>query len=199
MNERDDSFEDDPGVRERLQRQAEDAIGKLADELLENPVFNSALSGAFAAREKMASAQQQAMGALNLPSASDLDKLERRIRSISRRLDEVEDTVERVFEKLDAFADKLDAAAASEALWRQDCVAGVGEVDGGIRQRQERSSRRSSRRGAPRRRAHDREHRRVQRANARARTGPGRRCVASCRARCATRNSRRARGNGQTT
>jgi chromosome segregation ATPase len=103
--------QDDPGVRERLQRQAEDAIGKLADELLENPVFNSALSGAFAAREKVAQAQQQAMGALNLPSASDLDKLERRIRSISRRLDEVEDTVERVLDKLDAFSNKLDTAA----------------------------------------------------------------------------------------
>lgn len=113
MTERDDSNQDDPGVRERLQRQAEDAIGKLADELLENPVFNSALSGAFAARDKVSQAQQQAMGALNLPSAADLDKLERRIRSISHRLDEVEDTVERVLDKLDTFSRKLDEAASA--------------------------------------------------------------------------------------
>ena len=98
---------DDPGVRARVQKQAEDAIGRLADELLENPLFNSALSGAFAAREKVAQAQQQAMGALNLPSASDLDKLERRIRSISQRLDEVEDTVERVLDKLEVLNGKL--------------------------------------------------------------------------------------------
>lgn len=108
--------EDDPGVRTRLQRQAEDAIGRLADELLENPLFNSALSSAFAAREKVAQAQQQAMGALNLSSAADLEKLERRIRSISRRLDEVEDTVERVLDKLDAFTRKIDSVTdAGEA------------------------------------------------------------------------------------
>ncbi|MEX0992442.1 MAG: hypothetical protein WDZ37_00435 [Solirubrobacterales bacterium] len=105
----------DPGVRERLQKQAEDAIGKLADELLENPLFNSALSGAFAAREKVAQAQQQAMGALNLPSASDLEKLERRIRSISHRLDEVEDTVERLLDKLESLNSKLDVGAKTSA------------------------------------------------------------------------------------
>ena len=103
----------DPGVRERLQKQAEDAIGRLADELLENPLFNSALSGAFAAREKVAQAQQQAMGALNLPSLSDLEKLERRIRSISHRLEEVEDTVERVLDKLDSLDSKLDVGDKS--------------------------------------------------------------------------------------
>ena len=107
--------DEDPGVRERLQKQAEDAIGKLADELLENPLFNSALSGAFAAREKVAQAQQQAMGALNLPSASDLEKLERRIRSISHRLDEVEDTVERLLGKLDSLDSKLDVGATASA------------------------------------------------------------------------------------
>jgi tetrahydromethanopterin S-methyltransferase subunit G len=115
MNDRADGEEQDSGVRERLQRQAEDAIGRLADELLENPLFNSALSGAFAAREKVAQAQEQAMSALNLPSASDLEKLERRIRSISRRLDEVEDTVERVLGKLDSFDEKIDAASAAIA------------------------------------------------------------------------------------
>jgi hypothetical protein len=98
--------DDDQGVRERVTKQAEDAIGKLADELLQNPLFNSALSGAFSAREKVAQAQQSAMGALNLPSASDLEKLERRIRSISNRLDEVEDTIDRVTDKLDVLLDR---------------------------------------------------------------------------------------------
>ncbi len=107
-----DGAEDDSGVRARMQKQAEDAIGRIADELLENPLFNSALSGASSARAKVALAQQQAMGALNLPSASDLDKLERRIRSISYRLDEVEDTVERALDKLDSLNGKLDESAS---------------------------------------------------------------------------------------
>jgi chromosome segregation ATPase len=80
--------------------QAEEAIGKLADDLLENPMINSALSGAFTAREKLAHAQQQAMGALNLPSASDVEKIARRLRSVSQRLEELEDGVERVGDRV---------------------------------------------------------------------------------------------------
>jgi chromosome segregation ATPase len=97
--------EEPQGLRSRLANQAEDAIGKLADDLLENPVFNSALSGAFAAREKVSQAQQSAMGALNLPSASDLDKLARRLRSISQRLEDVEDGVEQLGVKLDSISE----------------------------------------------------------------------------------------------
>ena len=90
------------GFRERLTSEAEERIGKLADELLENPLVNSALQGALSAREKMAQAQESAMDALNLPSASNLDKLARKLRSISQRLDEIEDGVERLERRLDA-------------------------------------------------------------------------------------------------
>jgi hypothetical protein len=98
------------GFRERLSNQAEDAIGRLADDLLENSVINSALQRALGAREKMAQAQESAMGALNLPSASNLDKLSRRLRSISQRLDEIEDGVERLDRRVEAIggADKLE-------------------------------------------------------------------------------------------
>jgi hypothetical protein len=98
------------GFRERLSNQAEDAIGRLADDLLENPVINSALQRALGAREKMAQAQESAMGALNLPSASNLDKLARRLRSISQRLDEIEDGVERLDRRVEAIGgpDKLE-------------------------------------------------------------------------------------------
>jgi hypothetical protein len=99
------------GLRSRIAGQAEDAIGKLADDLLENPVFNSALTSAFAAREKVAQAQQSAMGALNLPSASDLEKLARRLRSISQRLEEVEDGVDTVGTKLDSMSDAAERPA----------------------------------------------------------------------------------------
>ena len=91
-----EGIEQPSGLRARIANQAEDTIGKLADDLLENPMINSALQSAFTAREKVGQAQQSAMEALNLPTASDLDKLARRLRSISQRLEEVEDGVDKV-------------------------------------------------------------------------------------------------------
>jgi polyhydroxyalkanoate synthesis regulator phasin len=93
------------GLRSRIANQAEDTIGRLADDLLENPMINSALQGAVTAREKVGQAQQSAMEALNLPTASDLDKLARRLRSISQRLEEVEDGVDMLGSKLEAMTE----------------------------------------------------------------------------------------------
>jgi DNA repair ATPase RecN len=109
-----------PGLRERITNQAEDAIGRLADDLLENPMINSALQSAFTAREKVGQAQQSAMEALNLPTASDLDKLARRLRSISQRLEEVEDGVDKVSAKLESLSDasRTPAAKLTEQLDR---------------------------------------------------------------------------------
>jgi predicted nucleic acid-binding Zn-ribbon protein len=90
------------GLRERLTRQGEDALGRLAQDLLENPLVNGAISRAFEAREKAAQAQEVAFGALNIPSASDLERLTRRVRSLSQRLEGIEDGVDRVDERLAA-------------------------------------------------------------------------------------------------
>jgi uncharacterized protein Yka (UPF0111/DUF47 family) len=108
------------GLRSRIASQAEDRIGRLADDLLENPMINSALQGAFSAREKVGQAQQSAMEALNLPTASDLDKLARRLRSISQRLEEVEDAVDRLDSKLEALteANRAPASRLTEQLDR---------------------------------------------------------------------------------
>jgi chromosome segregation ATPase len=108
------------GLRERLTRQGEDTLGKLAQDLLENPLVHGALARAFEAREKAAQAQEVAMGALNLPSAADLERLTRRVRSLSQRLEGIEDAVDRLDERLasaghaaalDAIQAKLDAIA----------------------------------------------------------------------------------------
>jgi hypothetical protein len=66
--------ENDPndGLRERLQSQGENALGQIAQQLLESPFVHRALAGAFDAREKAVQAQEAAMGALNLPSAADI-------------------------------------------------------------------------------------------------------------------------------
>ena len=65
--------DEDPSarLRDRLARQGEDAIGKLAQELLENPLVTGAIARAFDARERAVRAQETAMSALNLPSAAD--------------------------------------------------------------------------------------------------------------------------------
>lgn len=90
------------GLRARISRQSEDALGRLAQELLESPLVTGALSRAFEAREKASQAQEVAMGALNLPSAGDLERLTRRVRSVSQRLEGVEDALDRVDERIGA-------------------------------------------------------------------------------------------------
>lgn len=107
---------DDTGLRDRLTRQGEDAIGKLAQELLENPLVNGAIARAFEAREKAAQAQEAAMGALNLPSAGDIERLTRRVRSVSQRLEGVEDAIDRLDQRLAAGSVETRLAAIEERL-----------------------------------------------------------------------------------
>ena len=92
---------DDMGLRERVTRHSEEAIGKLASELLENPMVSGALSAAFETRERALRAQEAAMGALNLPSASDVERLTRRLRGVSQRLEGIEDGLDRLEQRLD--------------------------------------------------------------------------------------------------
>ncbi len=94
------------GIRDRVTRSGEDAIGRLAQEMLDNPVVSGALSRAFEARERASQAQGVAMGALNLPSANDVERLTRRIRSLGQRLDGIEDSV-------DVMNDRLASGAAA--------------------------------------------------------------------------------------
>lgn len=87
-----DEYDDPDGLRAR----SEQAIGELAQALLDSNVLENAVAAAFGAREKALEAQQAAMSAFNLPSAGDVERLERRVRSLSQRLEEVEDQVDRV-------------------------------------------------------------------------------------------------------
>jgi len=123
------------GLRERLTRQGEDALGKLAQDLLSNPLVSSAITRAFDAREKAVQAQEAAMGVLNIPSAADVERLTRRLRSVSQRLEGIEDSLDRVEERLQAAAsagaeegsegleERLDEIARDVAALR-DAVAG---------------------------------------------------------------------------
>jgi chromosome segregation ATPase len=92
---------DESSFKGRVTRQGEEAIGKLAQELLENPIVTGALSAAFETRERAVRAQEVAMGALNLPSASDLERLTRRLRGVSQRLEGIEDALDRLEERIE--------------------------------------------------------------------------------------------------
>lgn len=94
----------DESLRDRLSRQGEETLGKLAEELVANPVVNAALTRAFEAREKAVHAQEAAMGALNIPSAADIERLTRRLRSVSQRLEAIEDVLDRVEQRLEPAA-----------------------------------------------------------------------------------------------
>src|SRR3982751_4823538 len=108
--------QDGESLRDRIGRQGEGALGKLASDLLENPLVNSAITKAFSAREKAASAQEAAMGALNLPSAADIDRLTRRLRTVSNRLEGIEEAIDRLQEGVDRLTSKLESVDRQAGL-----------------------------------------------------------------------------------
>ena len=113
------------GIRERLTRQGEEALGKLAEELVGNPVLNAALSRAFEVREKTVQAQEAAMGALGIPSAADVERLTRRLRSVSQRIEGVEDGVDR----LDARLERIETGVTALDGRLGDAAGGGGDEE----------------------------------------------------------------------
>ena len=109
----------DQGLKGRITRTGEDAIGRVASELLENPLVTGAIGRIFEAREKATQAQAVAFGALNLPSAADLERLTRRVRSVSQRLEGIEDGVD----KLDRRLAGLGTPGVEQAV--RDVEAGI--------------------------------------------------------------------------
>ena len=107
--------EQDETFVEKLSRQGEEALGRIAEELIANPVVNSAIARAFEAREKAVQAQEAAMGALNLPSAADIERVTRRLRSLSQRLEGIEDAIDRLEERLAAAGGGVESFTAVEA------------------------------------------------------------------------------------
>ena len=119
---------DEKGFFEKMTRQGEEAIGKLAQDLLENPVVTGALSAAMETRERAMRAQEMALAALNLPSASDLERLTRRLRSVSQRLEGVEDVLDRVERRVEGLDDsplEQRLAAIEGALERIEAALGA--------------------------------------------------------------------------
>jgi hypothetical protein len=107
-------------LRERLGGTTEERLGKALSELLENPLLTGAIGRAFDAREKAVQAQELAMGALNLPSAADIERLTRRLRSVSLRLEGIEEGVDRLDRTLSPTGgDQADIAGRLSAIEEQ--------------------------------------------------------------------------------
>jgi septal ring factor EnvC (AmiA/AmiB activator) len=105
------SVEDD---QESLRARSEQAIGELAQALLDSQVLENAVAAAFGAREKAVEAQHAAMAALDVASASEVERLERRLRSISQRLEDLEDQVDRVVRDVGGIRRQLTELSAPE-------------------------------------------------------------------------------------
>lgn len=111
MTDRHDTPSDDPGaptepdggIRERLSSRGEDALGDVAQILLDNPLLGQALQVAFGARDAATQATSRTMKGLNVASQGDVERLGRRLRSLSDRLEAVED-------RLDALTREADRA-----------------------------------------------------------------------------------------
>jgi hypothetical protein len=88
------------GIRGRLGHRGEEALADVAQILVDNPLLNQALQAAFGARDLATSATSSAIKGVGVGTASDVDRLTRRVRSISDRLEELED-------KLDDLGDEI--------------------------------------------------------------------------------------------
>jgi len=99
------------GIRAR----GEEALSDLAEALLDNPVFSQALSRALGAGERAVQAQRTAMSAVGVPAAADLERLERRLRSMSGRLEEIEDRLDDLGDEMAALRARARSSAASTA------------------------------------------------------------------------------------
>jgi len=105
-----DEFHDQDGQQysqDSLRARSEQALGELAQALIDNPTLHNAVTAALGAREKAIEAQRAAMSALDIPSASDLERVERRLRSFSQRLEEVEEQIDDLSREVGALRRQL--------------------------------------------------------------------------------------------
>jgi|SRR5215212_212707 len=101
-----------PDPRDGFRARGEEALGDLAQALLENPVFNQALATALGAGSRAAQAQRSALNALNIPSNAELERLGHRLRSLSDRVEALEDQLDEVVDAMATLRAQLARATA---------------------------------------------------------------------------------------
>jgi|SRR6188472_1797648 len=98
----------------------EEALGDIAQSLLENSLFSQVLARTLGAGEKAIQAQRSALSALDVPTASELDRLGRRLRSLSDRIESLEDSVDAIARDVAAIRDRVEADSADPAASTTD-------------------------------------------------------------------------------
>jgi chromosome segregation ATPase len=101
--------EDQGGLKAR----GEEAIGEVAQALLENPLFSQALGRALGAGERAMQVQKSALGAIDVASAGDVERVSRRVRSLADRLEAVEDAFDELRDELKALRREVAEASGS--------------------------------------------------------------------------------------
>jgi TolA-binding protein len=96
-------------LRDRLGTRGEEVVGRIAQDLLDSPWFNSLVSTALEARGRAAQAQELALDLAGLPSSAQIDRLTRRVRSVAQRLESIEDAIARLEDRLREDASRLHA------------------------------------------------------------------------------------------
>ena len=99
-DEADDVDDAERAERSSMRARGEEAIGDLAQALLDNPVFSQAMATALGAGERAVQAQRSAMSAVGVSSGAEIERLERRLRSLASRLDDLEDRLDELAEQL---------------------------------------------------------------------------------------------------
>lgn len=116
-------------LRERLTSGTEDKLGKALADLIENPLITGTIGRAFDARERAAQAQELALSALNIPTAADIERLTRRLRSVSQRLEGIEDGVHRINRALtDGSVERRLASMEEQLKTLSGKLAGAGKA-----------------------------------------------------------------------
>ena len=103
--------EDDGGLKAR----GEEALGEVAQALLENPLFSQALGRALGAGERAMQVQKSALGAIDVASAADVERVSRRVRSLSDRLEAVEDALDDLRDELKAMRRAAATGTAADS------------------------------------------------------------------------------------
>jgi hypothetical protein len=88
--------------------------GAVGESLVDNRVAQELLAQVSTWSGRIARLQESALGALNLPSAVGLSRLERRVRGVSERIERLEDQLDRVSGQLARAGSAGDRAAIGE-------------------------------------------------------------------------------------
>lgn len=111
-----------------LRARGEEALGELAQAVFENPLVGRAIRGGLEASERAAAAQRSALRAANVAALDDVQRLEKRLRSLASRVEALEDAVDELVELIAERAAQDAQAPASPAG-----EAGAGEgTSGGV-------------------------------------------------------------------